>query len=66
MNDPYHGDNFARLADLFFNGRGAPTVSPEEKPPTVTIDELVRRKTSLVRFAGKLYRVRVTEVEEIR
>lgn len=65
MNDPYHGDNLARLADLFFNGRGAPTVGAEKRP-TVTIDELIRRKTSLVRFDGKLYWVRVTEVEEIK
>lgn len=53
-------DGMAKLADVFFNGRSA------EPPDTkVTIQELIRRKNSMVRVDGKLYEVKVKEVELI-
>jgi len=55
MNDYWQG--ITKLADVFFNGR------PAEKDCKVTLPEIIRRKTSLVRFEGKLYRVVATEVE---
>ena len=56
--DPFEG--LAKLADVFFNGRPA---TPEPEKPKVTVEELVKRGTSVVRVGGKLYRFRVKEVE---
>lgn len=53
---------FTKLVDVLFNGRPAADTAASQ----VTIQELVRRGTSVVRVGGKLYRVRCTEVEITR
>lgn len=55
-------DGIAKTMDVFFNGRPAQprTVVPKA---SVTIVELIRRKTSYVRVNGKLYRVTCEEME---
>ena len=53
-----HYDGIAKVVDVFFNRRAAEL--PKSK---VTIEELVRRGTSLVRVGKKLYRVKCREVE---
>jgi hypothetical protein len=45
-----------RAAEILFNGRSVPDTK-------VTIQELIARKDSIVRVNGKLYSVKVTEVE---
>ena len=50
-------EGLATLTDVFFNGRSA----PKPEPPKVTIQELVKRKSSTILFQGKLYRVEVRE-----
>ena len=52
--------DMAQLVDVFFNGR------PATKPPTVTIEELIKRGTSHVLVNCQLYRVEATEVEPQR
>jgi hypothetical protein len=52
-------DNWlAEILDVFFNGRPARTTAV----PKVTVQELVRRKTSHILLEGKLYRIEVREV----
>jgi hypothetical protein len=51
-------EGFATLADVFFNGRPAKQVAA----PNVTVQELIRRKTSHILLEGKLYRVEVREI----
>jgi hypothetical protein len=50
--------NLTELFDVFFNGR-----SPAPKPAkvVVTIAELVLRRSSYVRYDGKIYRITVEE-----
>jgi len=63
-------NDFNELIDIFFNHRKArtpdmekmPTVKPKEKPP-VTVDELIRRKSSLVLVDGILYRITCEPVD---
>lgn len=61
--------DIAELVDVFFNGRPARGYRPVRPgregsiPGQVTIEELVRRKSSVVRVGTKLYRVEVKEVE---
>jgi hypothetical protein len=51
-------DELARFADTFFNGRPYSNGAvPSRK--AVTMAELVRRKSSVIMHAGKLYRVTV-------
>jgi hypothetical protein len=52
-------DNWlAEILDVFFNGRPAAKAAA----PKVTVQELVRRKTSHILLEGKLYRIEVREV----
>jgi hypothetical protein len=48
----------AELSDVFFNGRRARKAAA----PKVTVQELVRRKTSHILLEGKLYRIEVREI----
>lgn len=53
----------AKLLEALLNGR--PTPPKDEPPPkvAVTVEELIRRRTSLVRFRDRLYRIEVREME---
>jgi hypothetical protein len=71
MADPFGCRNpLAEVLDTFFNGRPAPQdVSPPPSPKKrnmVTVAELIRRQTSVILYDGKLYRVKVKEVETTR
>lgn len=57
MRDETNYNGIAKVVDVFFNRR------PAEPDPEVTIHELVKRGTSVVRVGRKLYRVVCTEVE---
>jgi len=59
MSDLADRDRAKRILDILLD-RPAPPAPPASK---VTIEEIVRRKTSIVRVGGKLYRIRATEVE---
>lgn len=48
-----------RLADIFFNGRKSEP-EPESKRPS--LDEIISRKNSVVRYGGKLYEIKVREI----
>lgn len=50
-------EHFEKMADIFFNGK------PAEAKSKVTIEELVKRGSSVVRVGKKLYRVECKEVE---
>jgi len=47
----------------FFEVRPATDRQAEPAKPKVTVEELVRRGTSIVRVGEKTYRIRVSEVE---
>lgn len=49
----------SKIVDVLFNGRSA---TPERRS-TVTLENLVERKVSMVLLNGKLYRVQVDEVD---
>lgn len=53
--------DLVKFADVFFNGRAA-----EEAPrPGITVDDLIARRTSTVKYDGKYYRVKVEELEKV-
>ena len=58
-------DGFTRFADTFFNGRKAAEAAEEQRvsKPSITVRDLVARKTSIVKCDGKLYQIVVTEME---
>lgn len=58
-------DGMAKLADVFFNGRKADEAAEEKRvtKPSITVRDLVARKTSTVRCDGKIYQIVVTEIE---
>ncbi len=59
MDSPFDFDAMSRFVDTFFNGRPA-------QPPAsqVAIRELIRRGVSHVKVDGKLYRVKVRDMEQ--
>lgn len=59
-------DNWtAQLMDVVFNGRRAPGMPAEPpKPVTITLAQLIERKSSTIRYGTKYYRIVVTEVEK--
>lgn len=66
MSAPFSG--LEGLFDVFFNGRPANRQpdTPKPEPIKVTLSELVRRRSSVMRLDGRLYRVTVTEIEVVR
>lgn len=60
-------DSFGDFRDLFdsFIGNKRETPAPAPKP-TVTIDEIIRRKTCVVRYGGKLYTITAREMKETK
>jgi hypothetical protein len=63
----FGGDDMVDMVDVFFNGsreRGqARNAAAEQAAQQVTIAELIKRGTSVVKSGGKLYRFTVTEVD---
>ena len=63
----FGGSEMVDLADVFFNGsreRGpARNQAAAASPDAVTIAELIKRGTSVVKSGGKLYKFTVTEVD---
>lgn len=53
--------DIAKLADVFFNGRPFESKPADSK---VTVAEIIRRKSSMVLFEGKLYQVTVKQIDD--
>ena len=51
--------SIAKVLDVFFNGRPA---DEQPAPSGVTLAEIVRRKSCVVRVGKKYYRIESTEV----